>query len=108
MVSTQFCNKDTTLQLIRLCIGPKEDFGIKYNLANGGPAPESVTNKMYEYSKTISEYKIADIPDVRISCRLGRNALLTVARLTSQLLVLKDMDLWKLKLSTVFLIMSTC
>lgn len=47
--------------------GPKEDFGIKYNLANGGPAPESVTNKMYEYSKTITEYKIADIPDVDIS-----------------------------------------
>lgn len=47
--------------------GPKEDFGIKYNLANGGPAPESVTNKMYEYTKTISEYKISDIPDVDIS-----------------------------------------
>ncbi|KAF8419667.1 phosphoglucomutase [Tirmania nivea] len=47
--------------------GPKEDFGIKYNLANGGPAPESVTNKMYEYSKTITEYKIAEIPDVDIS-----------------------------------------
>jgi len=47
--------------------GPKEDFGIKYNLANGGPAPESVTNKMYEYSKTISEYKIADIPEIDIN-----------------------------------------
>ncbi|KAF8437451.1 phosphoglucomutase [Terfezia claveryi] len=47
--------------------GPKEDFGIKYNLANGGPAPESVTNKMYEYSRTIKEYKIAEIPDVDIS-----------------------------------------
>ena len=44
--------------------GPTEDFGIKYNLANGRPAPESVTNKMYEYSKTINEYKISDIPDV--------------------------------------------
>ncbi|KAI5801540.1 phosphoglucomutase [Peziza echinospora] len=47
--------------------GPTEDFGIKYNLANGGPAPESVTNKMYEYSKTITEYKIADVPDVDIT-----------------------------------------
>ncbi|KAG8164711.1 hypothetical protein KVR01_004986 [Diaporthe batatas] len=47
--------------------GPTNDFGIKYNLANGGPAPESVTNKIYEVSKTLSSYKIADIPDVDIS-----------------------------------------
>jgi len=45
-------------------VGPKEDFGIKYNLANGAPAPEKVTNKMYELASTITEYKIADIPDV--------------------------------------------
>ncbi|RPA92966.1 Phosphoglucomutase, first 3 domain-containing protein [Choiromyces venosus 120613-1] len=44
--------------------GPKEDFGIKYNLANGAPAPEKVTDKIYEITKTISEYKIADIPDI--------------------------------------------
>ena len=47
-------------------IGPTEDFGIKYNLANGGPAPESVTNKMFEYSSAIEEYKIMDLPEVRI------------------------------------------
>ncbi|EJT72809.1 phosphoglucomutase [Gaeumannomyces tritici R3-111a-1] len=45
--------------------GPKNDFGIKYNLANGGPAPESVTNKIYETSKTLASYKINDsIPDI--------------------------------------------
>jgi len=44
--------------------GPTNDFGIKYNLSNGGPAPESITNKIYEVSKTIKEYKIAEIPDV--------------------------------------------
>ncbi|WPH02810.1 phosphoglucomutase [Acrodontium crateriforme] len=44
--------------------GPTEDFGIKYNLANGAPAPESVTNKIYETSKTLTSYKIADIPDI--------------------------------------------
>lgn len=44
--------------------GPNADFGIKYNLSSGAPAPESVTNKIYECSKGLVSYKIADIPDV--------------------------------------------
>ncbi|KAL9272703.1 Phosphoglucomutase, cytoplasmic-like protein [Drosera capensis] len=48
--------------------GPTEDFGIKYNMENGGPAPEGVTNKIYENTTTIKEYLIAeDLPDVDIS-----------------------------------------
>ena len=47
--------------------GPKNDFGIKYNLTNGAPAPESVTNKIYATSKSLTSYKIADIPDVDMS-----------------------------------------
>lgn len=47
--------------------GPKADFGMKYNLSNGAPAPESVTNKIFEKSKSLTSYKIADIPDVDIS-----------------------------------------
>ncbi|GAB2279969.1 hypothetical protein Dimus_014606 [Dionaea muscipula] len=48
--------------------GPSEDFGIKYNVENGGPAPEGVTDKIYENTTKISEYLIAeDLPDVDIS-----------------------------------------
>ncbi|KAF1813019.1 Phosphoglucomutase, first 3 domain-containing protein [Eremomyces bilateralis CBS 781.70] len=46
--------------------GPTEDFGIKYNLSNGAPAPESVTNKMFSTSKDLTSYKIANIPDIDI------------------------------------------
>lgn len=48
--------------------GPNEDFGIKYNLSNGAPAPEKVTNKMYEVANEIKEYKITDSPDVSAQC----------------------------------------
>lgn len=48
--------------------GPTEDFGIKYNVENGGPAPEKVTNAMYAYTTTITSYKIAEtFPDIDTS-----------------------------------------
>lgn len=43
-----------------------QDFGVKYNMENGGPAPESITDKIYENTKTIKEYLTADLPDVII------------------------------------------
>ena len=46
--------------------GPDEDFGIKYNTANGGPAPEKITDAIFEKSKVISEYRLAEIADVDI------------------------------------------
>ncbi|KAK6199221.1 alpha-D-phosphohexomutase, alpha/beta/alpha domain I [Scheffersomyces amazonensis] len=50
--------------------GPTNDLGIKYNLGNGGPAPESVTNKIYEVSKQLTHYKLIDLPQVDIT-KLG-------------------------------------
>ncbi|CAN1297215.1 Phosphoglucomutase, cytoplasmic [Linum perenne] len=47
--------------------GPDEDFGIKYNMENGGPAPEGITDKIYENTKTIKQYLTSDVPDVDIS-----------------------------------------
>jgi len=46
--------------------GPDGDFGIKFNTANGGPAPEKITDKIYIYSKNIFRYMILDTPDIDI------------------------------------------
>jgi phosphoglucomutase len=44
--------------------GPNNDFGIKYNVSNGGPAPENVTDKIYEVTKTIQRYKVIEAAPV--------------------------------------------
>lgn len=44
--------------------GPKYDWGIKFNYSSGQPAPESITDKIYGNTLSISEIKMAQIPDV--------------------------------------------
>ena len=44
--------------------GMNGDFGIKYNISNGGPAPEEFTDAVYEVSKSITEYHIAGIKGI--------------------------------------------
>ena len=44
--------------------GPHEDFGIKYNVGNGGPAPERITEAIYARTRVIDRYAIADVSDV--------------------------------------------
>jgi phosphoglucomutase len=44
--------------------GPNGDFGVKYNLANGGPAPEQVTSAITTRTREITQYRIVDAPDV--------------------------------------------
>ena len=50
--------------------GPDGDFGVKYNIGAGGPAPEHVTDAIFARTKAIDAYKIVDAPDIDID-RLG-------------------------------------
>jgi len=55
--------------------GPQGDFGIKFNIDNGGPAPTSFTDAVYEASKGIQQYAIAEADDIDLgqqqSLRMG-------------------------------------
>ena len=46
--------------------GPDGDLGIKYNIENGGPAPEKVTEAIFAHTQTLSAYRISDAPPVNL------------------------------------------
>jgi phosphoglucomutase len=54
--------------------GPDGDFGVKYNVANGGPAPADVTEAVFRRSRELSEYRIARAADVDID-RIGESVI---------------------------------
>lgn len=54
--------------------GPDGDFGIKYNIGNGGPAPEKYTEAMFQRSKEINTYKILDADNIDLDTQ-GRYTL---------------------------------
>jgi len=54
--------------------GPDGDFGIKFNISNGGPAPTSFTEPVFEYSKTITEYRIVEADNIDLET-LGTSQL---------------------------------
>ena len=54
--------------------GIEEDFGVKFNTANGGPAPESVTNRIHEATQSIASYDIVETQDIDLT-RPGSRSL---------------------------------
>lgn len=54
--------------------GPDDDFGIKYNTPNGGPAPEKITEAIFTISKTIQQYQLVDLPAIDLN-QLGLTQL---------------------------------
>jgi phosphoglucomutase len=54
--------------------GPDGDFGIKYNIGNGGPAPERVTDAIFRHSQRIAAYRTIEAPSLPLD-RLGEGRL---------------------------------
>lgn len=76
--------------------GPNEDFGIKYNAGNGGPAPEKITDAIYARSKVIDSYFIAsDAADIALDqigeISLGNMVVEIVDPVTDYALLMEDL-----------------
>ncbi|MFO1102704.1 MAG: alpha-D-glucose phosphate-specific phosphoglucomutase [Methylocystis sp.] len=54
--------------------GPHGDFGVKYNVANGGPAPEKTTEAIYRRTLEITSYRVVETDDVDID-RIGETTI---------------------------------
>jgi phosphoglucomutase len=54
--------------------GPDGDFGIKFNISNGGPAPERFTEAVFRRTQVIDSYRIADEPDLDLDA-VGETSL---------------------------------
>ena len=54
--------------------GPEEDFGVKFNMPNGGPAPESVTEAIYSRTTTMAEYRIWEGQDIDLT-QIGQHKM---------------------------------
>src|SRR5918995_5941172 len=54
--------------------GPDGDFGIKFNMSHGGPAPESFTEAVFRRAGALTEYRIVDGPDIDLD-RIGETRI---------------------------------
>ncbi len=66
--------------------GPTEDFGIKYNTPNGGPAPEKITEAIFAKTKTISQYKIASFDDMSANVDISKIGETKLGNMTVQVI----------------------
>lgn len=75
--------------------GRNEDFGVKYNVQNGGPAPESVTGKIYQHSLNISEYFTLDHDNIDISTegtqQLGDTEIIVIDPLEDYVALMEEL-----------------
>ena len=63
--------------------GPNEDFGIKFNNASGAPAPESVTQQIFDFTRQMTEYQRAPLPLIDLSAGHNYRFLETDIRIVS-------------------------
>ena len=74
--------------------GPKEDFGIKYNISNGGPAPEAYTNDIFEEAKSLSSYLTIENNTIDLDTlgthTLGSSNIVVLDGLTDYISLLKE------------------
>ena len=71
--------------------GPDADFGIKYNISAGGPAPEKITEAIFAHSKVIESYKTVEAADVDID-RLGETFVgATKVRIIDSVAIYRDL-----------------
>ncbi|HEV7842731.1 MAG TPA: alpha-D-glucose phosphate-specific phosphoglucomutase, partial [Pyrinomonadaceae bacterium] len=75
--------------------GIDADFGIKYNIRNGGPAPESVTERIYAETQKITEYLIVDYPDIDLdkeaSLTIGETEVVVIDSLADYTAVMEEL-----------------
>ena len=75
--------------------GIDADFGIKYNVRNGGPAPEAITERIYQHTLNITEYFTIDHPDIDLdhegTLRLGNTEIVVIDPLLDYTAVLEEL-----------------
>jgi len=75
--------------------GVDADFGIKYNVRNGGPAPEGITQRIYEYTLKIKEYITLDHADLDLlhegSVRLENTEVVVIDPLADYTAVIEEL-----------------
>jgi phosphoglucomutase len=75
--------------------GRDEDFGIKYNIRNGGPAPESVTERIYAETREITGYLMVEHPDINLekegSQRVGETEVAIIDSLADYTAVMEEL-----------------